>query len=202
MARRAAGKGRLIAVEGTRGRDVQLAAADLWHQLRARRAEGGVSRWDASGIFSELRLGKRKHLSLSPRTLVLLYAADLVFRIRWEIRPALEQGHVIIAAPYVETAVAFGVATGLPRSWLTTLFAFAPPPEDCYRTKDRRSAPGGKEGKRSDGFAEACLAILAVGLGPADCAQILHKMVSHLEGLDAENRCRRLTRRVISAQRP
>jgi hypothetical protein len=202
VARPAASRGRLIAVEGTRGRDVQLAAAELWHQLRARGADGGVSRWDASGIFSELRLGKRKHLSLSPRTLVLLYAADLVFRLRWEIRPALEQGHVIVAAPYVETAVALGVATGLSRSWLTTLFSFAPPPDDCYRIKERRSASSGKEGKRLDGFAESCLAILAIGLAPADCAQLLHKMVSHLEGLKGENRCHRLTRRVIAAQRP
>ena len=201
MARRAAGRGRLIAVEGTRGRDAQQAAAELWHQLRARGAQGGISRWDASGIFSELRLGKRKHLSLSPRTLVLLYAADLGFRLRWEIRPALELGQVIVAAPYVETAVAFGVASGLPQSWLTRLFGFAPPPDDCYRIKEGRSASGGKE-KRLDGFGEFSLAILAAGLSPADRGQLLHKMVSHLERPEGGNRCRRLTGRVISAQRP
>jgi len=201
MARRAAGRGRLIAVEGTRGREVRQAAAELWRHLCARKAHGGLSRWDASGIFSELRVGKRKHLSLSPRTLVLLYATDLVFRLRWEIRPALEQGQIVVAAPYVETAVAFGVASGLPQPWLTTLFGFAPPPDDCYRIKEGRNASSGKE-KRLDGFGEFCLAILAVGRAPADCAQLLHNMVSHLEGLEGENRCRRLTRRVISAQRP
>ena len=201
MARQAAGKGRLIAVEGTRGRDVQKAAVELWQQLSARGAHGGVSRWDASGIFSELRQGKRKHLSLSPRTLVLLYATDLVFRLRWEIRPALEQGHVIIAAPYIETAVAFGVATGLSRSWLTTLFGFAPPPDDCYRIKEPGNAPSGK-GKRLDGFAECCLGILALGLAPAAQAEVLHTMMSRLEGLEGKSGCRRLTRRVISAQRP
>jgi hypothetical protein len=201
MARPAAGRGRLIAVEGTRGRDVQQAAAELWQHLRARKARGGVSRWDASGIFSELRAGRRKHLSLSPRTLVLLYAADLVFRLRWEIRPALEQGQIVVAAPYVETAVAFGVASGLPQAWLTTLFGFAPPPDDCYRIKEGRTAPRGKR-KRLDGFGEFSLAILAAGLAPAGRARLLHNMVSHLEGLEGENRCGRLTRRVISSQRP
>ena len=49
------------------------------------------------------------------RTLTLVYAADLAFRLRWEIRPVLEAGGVVIAAPYVETAVAFGAACGLVR---------------------------------------------------------------------------------------
>ena len=40
--------------------------------------------------------------------LLLLYAADLAFRLRWEIRPALAEGYTVVAAPYVETAVAFG----------------------------------------------------------------------------------------------
>jgi len=201
MARRAAGRGRLIAVEGTRGREVRQAAAELWRHLCARKAHGGLSRWDASGIFSELRVGKRKHLSLSPRTLVLLYATDLVFRLRWEIRPALEQGQIVVAEPYVETAVAFGVASGLPQPWLTTLFGFAPPPDDCYRIKEGGSASS-RKGKRLDGFGEFCLAILAVGLAPADCAGLLRNMVSHLASLEDENRYRRLTRREISAQRP
>ena len=39
-----------------------------------------------------------------------------MFRLRWEIRPVLEAGGVVIAAPYVETAVAFGAAAGSVRS--------------------------------------------------------------------------------------
>jgi thymidylate kinase len=199
VARRAADKGRLIAVEGTRGREVQAAAADVWRRFRIQDARGGISRWDASGIFSELRLGKRRHLSLSPRPIGLLYAADLAFRLRWEIRPALDQGQVIVAAPYVETAVAFGVATGLPLSWLTRLFGFAPPPDACYRIKETRKASG--KMKRSDGVVEFGLAVLADVLTPADLARTAPAMVAHLEELERANRCSRLTRRVISAQR-
>ena len=48
----------------------------------------------------------------SARTLLLLYAADLAFRLRWQIRPALAEGRTVVAAPYVDTAVAFGRAAG------------------------------------------------------------------------------------------
>ena len=199
MARRSAGKGRLIAVEGTRGHDLRDAAAELWQRFEAREVHGGVSGWDASGIFSDLRVEKRKHLSLSPRTLVLLYAADLVFRLRWQIRPALDQGQVIIAAPYVDTAVAFGVAEGLSRSWLTKLFAFAPPPAACYRIKERGKALRSK-GKPLDGFVEFCAAILADDVAAAGSVEFRREMLAYLEELDGKNRCLRLTRRVISSQ--
>ena len=199
MARRSAGKGRLIAVEGTRGHDLRDAAAELWQRFEAREVHGGVSSWDASGIFSDLRVEKRKHLSLSPRTLALLYAADLVFRLRWQIRPALDQGQVIIAAPYVDTAVAFGVAEGLSRSWLTKLFAFAPPPAACYRIKERGKALRSK-GKPLDGFVEFCAAILADDVAAAGSVEFRREMLAYLEELDGKNRCPRLTRRVISSQ--
>jgi len=62
------------------------------------------------------------------RTLLLLYAADLAFRLRWQIRPALAEGRTVVAAPYVDTALAFGRAAGLKPSWLMNLFRFAPRP--------------------------------------------------------------------------
>jgi hypothetical protein len=199
VARRSAGKARLIALEGTRGHDVRDAAAEFWRRLEARRTHGGVSHWDASGICSDLSAGKRKHLSLSPRTLVLLYAADLVFRLRWQIRPALDQGQVIIAAPYVETAVAFGVAGGLPRSWLTRLFAFAPPPDACYRIKERGRASGAK-GKSPAGFVEFCAAILADRPAPPEPSDVRERMVAYLDDLEGRNRCARLTKRILSSR--
>ena len=199
MARRSAGKGRLIAVEGTRGHELRDAAAELWQRYEVRDVPGGVSSWDASGIFSDLRVEKRKHLSLSPRTLVLLYAADLVFRLRWQIRPALDQDQVIIAAPYVDTAVAFGVAGGLPGPWLTKLFAFAPTPDACYRIKEREKASRTKA-KPLDGYVEFCAAILADGAAPVGPSELRQRMAAYLEEEERKNRCPRLTKRVISSQ--
>ena len=61
---------------------------------------------------------------------MLLYAADLAFRLRWEVKPALDQGRMIIVAPYVNTAIAFGRSAGLDLKGLREMFAFAPKPDE------------------------------------------------------------------------
>ena len=116
--------GQLVSVDAVRGRDLVPSAKNL---LQTKRRNDGFSTWDASGIFFELD-GKRRETGDQPsaQTLVLLYAADLRFRLRWEIQPALAAGQTVVAAPYVETAVAFGLASGLARKWLSELFRFAP----------------------------------------------------------------------------
>jgi dTMP kinase len=122
-------RGRLIAVDGVDAASVVAAArerlADVPRPLRA-----GVSQWDASGVFDELAVAGPDAGAPSARTLLLLYAADLAFRLRWEIRPALAEGHVVAAAPYVATAIAFGRAAQLPAAWLKELFRFAPRPSE------------------------------------------------------------------------
>jgi hypothetical protein len=118
--------GRLIAVDGSRGKDVAVAAGDLLSALKRDGIECAVSRWDASGLFTDLAAGARIDRNLSIRTLSLVYAADLAFRLRWEIRPVLEAGGVVIAAPYIDTAVTFGTTCGLDEEWLRRLMQFAP----------------------------------------------------------------------------
>lgn len=118
---------RLIAVDGINGTAVRRAAADALERFDFAR-RGGISHWDASGVFDELRTADPLAGRPSARTLLLLYAADLAFRLRWQIRPTLADGRSVIAAPYVATAVAFGLAAGLPSAWLSNLFRFAPRP--------------------------------------------------------------------------
>jgi hypothetical protein len=118
--------GRLIAVDGSRGKDVTLAASDLAAKLKQDGIECAVSRWDASGLFTDLAAGTKVDRNVSIRTLSLVYAADLAFRLRWEIRPVLEAGGVVIAAPYVDTGVAFGAICDLDEEWLRRLMRFAP----------------------------------------------------------------------------
>jgi len=118
--------GRLIAVDGSRGKDVTVAAGDLLAALKRDGTDCAVSRWDASGLFTDLAEGGRIDRDVSIRTLSLVYAADLAFRLRWEIRPVLEAGGVVIAAPYIDTAVAFGTICGLDEEWLRQLMRFAP----------------------------------------------------------------------------
>jgi len=80
-----------------------------------RRGRAGLEPLDASNTFYELRMVKGQEPHADPRALMLLYASDLLFRLRWEIEPALKKGRTVVAAPYVESAMAFGVAAGLPK---------------------------------------------------------------------------------------
>lgn len=156
----ARGGARLIAIDGTRGADLRKSADALRRRVGSRKLAAGVSWWDASGLFFEMGLGKRKHRIASPRTLLLLYAADLAFRLRWEIRPALDEGRTVIAAPYLDTAYALGSASDLPSGWITALFRFAPAPDVSYHVRERKTSAGWKGGGR-DGFAEFSSAALA-----------------------------------------
>lgn len=149
------GRGRLVAVEAVRGRDAERGAAHVRDGL-ARKESGvrtGISHWDASGTFFELRCAGKKTLTLAPRTLLLLYASDLAFRLRWEIEPALAGGQIVIAAPYVDTAIAFGEAAGLPRKWIDEVLRFAPPADVCLHIKDTKGGAGWKR-RPMDGFPE------------------------------------------------
>ena len=128
-------RAKLIAVDGV---DAQAVLAAAKAALAASTsgapagARGGVSRWDASGIFQDLEVAEDDAGSPSPRTMLLLYAADLAFRLRWQVRPALAEGRTVVVAPYVETAIAYGRAAGLPANWLANLFRFAPRPSERH----------------------------------------------------------------------
>jgi hypothetical protein len=136
--------GALVALDGVDGAALLGAA----RAALATRPRGGISRWDASGVFQDLAVADRSAGAPSARTLLLLYAADLAFRLRWQIRPALAEGRTVIAAPYVDTAMAFGRVAGLPATWLSNLFRFAP------RAAERRivNSPGRKTLSATDGF--------------------------------------------------
>jgi thymidylate kinase len=153
-------RGRLLAVDAAHGGDVYDAATTLVETLADRGVSAGISRWDASGLFNDIMTAPAAERDVSPRTLLLLYAADLAFRLRWEIEPALAQGSIVVAAPYVQTAIAFGTAAGLSREWLTTLLRFAPPPARTIVLQDRKASRVWK--RRPDrGFCECAATLLA-----------------------------------------
>jgi len=159
MADKSEYRGRLIAIDGSRGKDTNAAAAALIEALKAKRVECALSRFDASGLFGELAAATRGDRQISARTLTLVYAADLAFRLRWEIRPVLEAGGVVIASPYVETAVAFGIACELRDEWIRELLRFAPKPSLRARAEERKINKGWKP-RLDRGYAEYCAAML------------------------------------------
>lgn len=153
-------QGRLIAIDGSRGKDTAGAADAVAAALRKAGLACAISRFDASGLFSELAAAARGDRNISTRSLTLVYAADLAFRLRWEIRPLLAEGGVVIAAPYVDTAVAFGAACGLSEEWARELLRFAPAPDLRGHAEERKLNRGWKP--RTDrGYAEYCAAMLA-----------------------------------------
>src|SRR5258707_467063 len=76
-------KGRLIAVEGSGGNALAMAAKRLKKSFKKEDGRAGVSPWDASGIFYDILQGPREVPGATPRTILLLYAADVAFRLRW-----------------------------------------------------------------------------------------------------------------------
>lgn len=159
MAHHTQGTARLIAIDGSRGADLGKSADRLATALRQRGVTCVISRWDASGLFGELAQTSERSTA-SPRTLSLVYAADLAFRLRWEVRTALEAGTVVIAAPYVETAVAFGAACGLPEQWLRELLRFAPQPDMQGLARERKLDRKWKP-RLDRGYPEYCSALFA-----------------------------------------
>src|SRR5450631_975560 len=84
-------RGRLIALDGTNGVLLRSEAERL-ARLCCGTEDPAWSLWDASNTFYELRMAKARDRTPTPRALLLLYASDLMFRLRWEIEPTLQEG--------------------------------------------------------------------------------------------------------------
>src|SRR5438105_3510821 len=167
--------GPLISLDVIEGRDALPAAKKI---LKSKPPGGGISTWDASSIFFEMN-NLEVNDKPSPRTLVLLYAADLFFRLRWEIIPALEEGKCVVAVPYVETGHAFGAAAGLPKKWLNEVFRFAPKANACFRVNGPAEP---KLGAATSGFVEFCSSILNQDLRP--------RFAAYFDDLEQKGDCR------------
>lgn len=191
MAEKVFPRGHLVAVDGSRGKDVSGAADALAERLRRDGVECVISRWDASGLFGELAQAGSPGRQVSPRTLSLVYAADLAFRLRWEIRTAIETGAVVIAAPYLETAVAFASACGLPESWLRDLLQFAPAPDVRGIVSERKSDRGWKP-RLDRGYCEYGAALFEEALPDFKSKPTRHAMIEAL-GADRGRKVFRLT---------
>ena len=186
--------GRLVAVEGTRGQDVTD-----WSKRVCERFGGSsntiVSRWNASESFKRLRPDRYLGPGPGARTLVLLYAADLAYRCKREILPALRAGRTVVAAPYLHTITGFALAMGLSEQWLRELFRFAPPASLCYRVKEKQKSSGWTAGGRP-GFLEMYDRLLAHGnVVVWHPRPIRLATIAYLDQLEEEGVCARLTKK-------
>lgn len=182
--------GRLLALEATHSADLRSAARYLLQISRADRGKGGCSYWDASSTFHEVSTHAKESDPPSAKTLLILYAADLAFRLRWEIEPALADGYTVVAAPYTRTAILAGKAAGLSSKWLADLFEFAPAPQDSFWLESNRAALAAKPRPMS-GFPEFCFSQLKRISPRFDRQELLMK---HFELLKKEAQTGRLRR--------
>lgn len=192
--------GGLIAVEGTNGPSLAAETQLLLKKLSSGKRRCGISRWDASNTFFEMGFAKPGVPPASPRTLLLLYASDLAFRLRWEIEPALKEGSLIIAAPFVETGIALGTALGLPGKWLADLFSFAPPAAAVFRIPEKKKQRRDKF-KPGDGFVEFSCSVLSNAYPFPDPADLRVKAPRYLESLEERDACRKLTKKAAAVLR-
>lgn len=186
-------RGRLIAVDGLGA--TMTAAKDLVRALGGK-DRSGLSAWDSSGIFTELAAAGDEVAAPSSRTLTLLYAADLAFRLRWQIKPALDAGMSVVAAPYIETAIALGVAAGLRKRSLVELFEFAPKPHVCYRAGDREPS---RESRRADGYPTFFRQSLRARGQAVEALR--ERSMAYLDQLEQRGRCDSLTEAALAALR-
>jgi thymidylate kinase len=191
-------RGRIIAIDGSRGADLARSSEALAARLRERDLVCGISRWDASGIFNELALAGREERSMSPRSLTLAYIADLAFRVQWEIGPVLAAGGVVIAAPYLETAVSIGMAYGLPESWLRDVLRFAPPADANCLTDERKTDRGWRR-LPDRGYAEYCASLLEPGADRFSSKRIRKAAIRALQQHSGPKAWRLTERGVIKA---
>jgi hypothetical protein len=174
-------------MDGVNGRALDAAATRLL--TSSRRQLKGVSRFDASGLFEQLPTDAGDG-TVSPRLILLLYAADLAFRLRWEIEPALAEGQAVVAAPYIDTAVAFGLACGLSRSWLRGLFRFARKPSERHTV----DAPANRGTPTVQGFVELACARLLEGEGWSSRKGLTDRTRAQLRPRARASRARRVDR--------
>jgi len=181
-------RGLLVALDGTSGAILRCEAERLARLCRGAAAPAW-SLWDASNTFYEMRMAKAKDFTPTLRALMLLYASDLLFRLRWEIEPTLEEGRSVVAAPYVESALAFGAAAGLPKEWLEELFLFAPKPDASFRLKEKKKSKERKKNGAGDpGFVEFFCASLARQYPGWDVAGVRARMLQYLKDLEEQDR--------------
>jgi hypothetical protein len=115
-----------------------------------------------------------------------VYAADLAFRLRWEIRPALEAGGVVIASSYVDTAAAVAAAGGLADEWVRELMRFAPRADWLGRAEERKPGKGWRA-RLDRGYAEYCAAMLNGAAVDLTARRARRDAVARLERRRARN---------------
>lgn len=123
--------GKFIVLEGPDATGTTLHAQLLAERLEKEGHTMLVTAEPTDGpIGSWIRRILRGHVTLPADALQLLFCADRAWHVDQVIRPAMEEGKIVISDRYALSTVAYGEAQGLDRQWLQDINASFVKP-DC-----------------------------------------------------------------------
>ncbi|ASS74052.1 hypothetical protein CIG75_03010 [Tumebacillus algifaecis] len=118
-------KGLLIAFEGA-GRSGK---SSLIRLLREKLEQSGrdtaFTEWNSYPGTQELIDDKKLHFTFNPLTYSVLHLADFALRHEEIVRPALEQGQVVLADRWIYTPLTRDVARGISSEYIRQCYSFA-----------------------------------------------------------------------------
>ncbi len=150
---------RFVVIEGLDGAGTTTQCAALARELRAQGREVVTTREPSDGPIGKLirqaltrQLGlAAKKKPLTPETLALMFAADRVDHVAREIKPALQNGAVVLSDRYLLSSLAYQ-GSQLPIAWVEEINAMARVPDltlfleiDPELGAQRRAGRGGKQ---------------------------------------------------------
>src|SRR3954462_5760028 len=127
--------GRLIVIEGTDGSGRSTQAFMLRQWLEVQGYAVLDTGWTRSKLIGQAITDAKMGHSLHQLTYCLMYATDLADRLEYQILPALRSGFILLADPYIYTAIARGIARGADKEWLHDLYGFAIQPDLTFYLK-------------------------------------------------------------------
>ncbi len=122
-------KGKFIVLEGVDGCGKTTHAKLLAQWLTANGHSVLHTKEPSRGPIGLLLRDYLKKETTLPLIDALLFTADRAEHLEKEIKPALEQGKIVICERYFYSTIAYQVAQGLDKKWLKELNAFAMRPD-------------------------------------------------------------------------
>lgn len=123
-------KGMFIVIEGADGTGKSTHAKLLGDYLKGKGLEVvNTAEPTHSFIGQAIRMILSGKIEVSPTTLALLFTADRAEHVEKTIKPALDEGKVVISERYFYSTIAYQSIQGVNPQWISQINSFAPEPD-------------------------------------------------------------------------